>query len=208
MTLALPGIDALPPAHLRQAALGQWDTPPWLAERVAEELSLYDPRDSRVLEPSAGLGNVVEALLARGVREVVAVEVDPLRVAHLRSRFAGRPVVVVERDFLDVAHEWSSDDFDGIAGNPPYDQGADTEHLAAIAGIMCRGPLDVPASLLLRTVALHGQERGERVWSRVSARVMPSVERVAFGDEAGMIDVSVFALKRGASKLHIRRGRT
>ena len=202
MTLALPGIDTLPPVAMRQAALGQWDTPPWLAARVAEELSLWDVETAHVLEPSAGLGNVVAALLDRGVPRVTAIELDPLRVAHLRSRFDHR-VTVIEADFLDAAPLLG--DFDGIAGNPPYDSGADTAHLAAIADIICRSELGTMASLLLRTVALHGKERWERVWSRVSARPMPVVERVAFGEETGMIDVSVVAVRQGASGLHIRR---
>lgn len=200
----LPGVDTLPPEALRQTALSQWDTPPWLAEIVAGELPLWDEKAAHVLEPSAGLGNVVAALLARGVGMVTAVEIDPVRVAHLQARFAGCPVHVVCADFLDYATR-PDFDFDGIAGNPPYSDGDDTDHLAAIVDVMLRCDTGTAASLLLRTVALHGKERGERVWSRATARVMPVVERVAFGDETGMIDVSVMAIRRGASRLHIRR---
>ena len=201
MTLTLPGVDCLPPEALRQRALGQFDTPPWLAAKVAEELELWDAPTAHVLEPSAGLGNIVAAILARGVAHVTAVEIDPLRVAHLFERFEGQPVTVVHADFLDYAGLCGP--FSGIAGNPPYDDGADTAHLAAIAELLCLNHSH--ASLLLRTVALHGIERGERVWSRVQARVMPVVERVAFGETTGMIDVSVFAVRPGRSKLHIRR---
>lgn len=203
-TLALPHVDTLPPEHARSSALSQFDTPPWLAVHVAAELYLWDVETAHVLEPSAGTGNVVQALLDRGVARVTAVELDPLRVAHLRERFASAPVDVICADFLAVADQLG-DHFDGIAGNPPYSKGADTEHLAAIADVMLRCEFGVMASLLLRTVAQHGKERWERVWSRVTPRVMPVEERVAFWDETGMIDVSVFAIRRGRSALHIRR---
>lgn len=199
MTLALPGIDRLPPERLRQRALGQWDTPPWLAAAIVRDLGDRNGRIDgfHVLEPSAGLGNIVEAALSAGAGGVTAVELDPLRVAHLRARFAGRPVTVILGDFLDVAT--SLQPVDLIAGNPPYDDGADSDHLAAIADLILRSEsrVDPVASLLLRTVAMHGRDRFARVWSKVCIEhIAPVVERVAFGEEAGLIDVSIFSIRR------------
>ncbi len=214
MTLALPGIDALPPPSLRQTALGQWDTPPDIARAIVAEV---DVGDAYVLEPSAGLGNVVEAALEAGAAFVTAVEIDPARVVHLRRRFPSR-VEVIECDFLLLAPTLPH--YDAIVGNPPYDKGADSAHLAAIADCIERWATETanppsPASLLLRTVALHSAERwdGEGtehrgVWSRLGVtRLRPLVQRVAFGEEAGKIDVSIFRLDRHSrgSIEHLRR---
>jgi 23S rRNA (adenine-N6)-dimethyltransferase len=53
-----------------------------------------------VLDIGAGRGVITEALLSEGAR-VIAVELHPERVRHLRQRF-GRRVVVVEADAGDL----------------------------------------------------------------------------------------------------------
>lgn len=194
--LVLPGIEqvdgiVLPPPAWRPKALCQWFTP----EAVAKSLvACVDVRGRLVLEPSAGDGAIVQALLDAGAQGVMAVEIDPILCDRLRERFEGQPVAVVCADFLQVPLRVIRG-FQVIVGNPPYDDGTDTEHLARIAELLCGLPqFPAPrAALLLRTVALHGSERWERVWSRVSvAALYPVVERVAFGAEAGKIDVSQF----------------
>lgn len=189
--LTLPGVDTLPPAHLRQAALGQWDTPP---DRAAQLVDLVAVEGATVLEPSAGRGNIVAALLDAGAERVVAVEVDPARVAHLRRRFSRSRVEVIESDFLAFRPE---QEFTIAVGNPPYDRGNDTRHVAHLLTMVDE------AALLLRTVFLHGKERRELIWSRCRLRSLePCAERVAFGDEAGMIDVSLFHIERCAPAVH------
>jgi predicted RNA methylase len=198
VTLALPGFEA--PCDL---ALSQYDTPPALAAALCDLIPL---RGACVLEPSAGRGNVVAAALDAGAEHVIAVELDPKRCAVLRDRFAreiaaGR-VEVIERSFLDVR----ADDLGGqvyvIVGNPPYDDGADTEHVAHMLSLVAP---DGDLALLLRTVFLHGQERRELIWSRVGVRSLEPVSaRVKFGEEAGKIDVSLFHLvpRRSDELLH------
>lgn len=188
-------INALAPFR----ALGQWFTPPWLATEIA---NLINVRDRSVLEPSAGDGAIVEALIAAGARDVMAVELDPAMCTKLRDRFAGRPVRVIEGDFLTVEIDPAS--FDCIVGNPPYDKGADSLHLARIADLIEAHERVVSfdvceAALLLRTVVLHGGKRYERVWSRLAVRSLRAcADRIPFlaagGEpaEAGKIDVSVF----------------
>lgn len=70
-----------------------------------------------VVEIGPGRGALTERLLERAAR-VVAIEVDPGLAAHLRSRFAGAPLTVIERDVLavDLAQFGPA----VIAGNLPY----------------------------------------------------------------------------------------
>jgi predicted RNA methylase len=174
--------------------LSQWFTPPWLA---AEVVALLDVRGLVVLEPSAGDGAIVEELLAAGAREVVAVEIDPVMADKLRARFAGRPVRVICADFLTV--ELDVCEFDAVAGNIPYDKGADTQHLTRLVGIL--EPREIEAAILMRTVTVHSAKRYERVWKRLAVRhIRACVDRIPFplgggpvGD-AGKIDVSIFRI--------------
>lgn len=187
MTLSLPGLE-----RPNDAALSQFDTPPALAAAIVD---LVDVENLVVLEPSAGRGNLVGAILDAGADKVIAIEVDPARCAVLRGRFeteiAARRVEVIEASFLDVRPE-DVEHVSAIVANPPYDDGADTEHVAH----MLRFATDADLALLLRTVFLHGQERRERIWSRVAIRALEPVSaRVKFGSEAGKIDVSLFHLQ-------------
>jgi 23S rRNA (adenine-N6)-dimethyltransferase len=54
-----------------------------------------------VLDIGAGHGALTAELVERGAR-VIAVELHPARVRHLRRRFAGRPVTVVQADALSM----------------------------------------------------------------------------------------------------------
>lgn len=185
MTLSLPGME--PPC---EPALSQFDTPPPLAAALCE---LVSPAGRVVLEPSAGRGNLVAAALDAGAARVIAVELDPVRCAVLRDRFASAPVMVIEGSFLDVRLADLARAPDVVLGNPPYDDGADTDHVAHMLTFLAER---ARLGLLLRTVFLHGQERRERIWSRVELRALEPVSaRVKFGEESGKIDVSLFELE-------------
>jgi 16S rRNA (adenine1518-N6/adenine1519-N6)-dimethyltransferase len=71
-----------------------------------------------VIEIGPGRGALTERLLKRAAR-VVAVEVDPYLVRHLRGKFAGEPrLEVVEADVLETdLTAWGPA---SIAGNLPY----------------------------------------------------------------------------------------
>ena len=71
-----------------------------------------------MIEIGPGRGALTEKLLRRAAR-VVAIEIDPILVEHLRTRFAGEPrLEIVHADVLDTdLGRWGSAP---IAGNLPY----------------------------------------------------------------------------------------
>lgn len=97
-----------------------YPTPPTLASHVVDLLGTVKGR--RVLEPSAGLGALVEPLLARGAA-VTAVEFDPARARYLEARYKPAGAIVRAGDFLGYGPAEAAEDgglFDAVAMNPPF----------------------------------------------------------------------------------------
>jgi predicted RNA methylase len=95
--------------------LSQWHTPMPLARKLAQ----WVPPTARVLEPSAGAGNLIRALLERGhpANLIHAVELDRRWCEVLVRDFPG--IEVIHGDFLRLG--MSRDAFDVCAMNPPFE---------------------------------------------------------------------------------------
>lgn len=155
-TLTLPGVDVLPRMDARQRELSQWWTPPDIAARLVE-LAMDGLRFPAVIEPSAGSGVLVDAVLAvRPMASITAVELDPAWAARLRERH-GDGVRLVDGDFLSASLAPAA----VVVMNPPYENGLDGRFLERAMELAPR------VVALLRLNALVGQERHERVWSRI-----------------------------------------
>lgn len=101
-------------------------TPPALAAVLADLLAqrLVDDEPVRILEPSAGDGSLIDAVLAcLPLAQITAVEKDSLAADALRVKYAADPRVrVVTADFAaftDDEHEHAGG-FDGVLMNPPF----------------------------------------------------------------------------------------
>lgn len=101
-------------------------TPPEVARRVVE---LADIQSGEcVLEPSAGTGNLVQAVIDSGVdTEILAYEINQALCSQLARKHPSYRVQVRQADFLEVT------DFQGqypkIIMNPPFKDGADIKHI-------------------------------------------------------------------------------
>lgn len=117
------------------AAPQLFPTPPELARRV---IGLADIRPGqRVLEPSAGTGNlckaVIDAFTGCDCGRIVAVEInhalaDNLRTIRNATLYANEDNYDIRcADFLECDGELG--DFDRIVMNPPFERGADIKHI-------------------------------------------------------------------------------
>jgi 23S rRNA (adenine-N6)-dimethyltransferase len=88
-------------------------TDEWAARIVADAAVLPG---ELVLDIGAGRGPLTAELVERGAR-VIAVELHPIRAEHLRQRFAGRPVTVVQADAVSL--RLPRRPF-RVAASPPY----------------------------------------------------------------------------------------
>jgi protein-L-isoaspartate O-methyltransferase len=97
-------------------------TPPDLAARLVELANLHEGH--RILEPSAGTGNLVRAIRAVAPDAAIdAVEISP-ELAPLSQKWA---TSIRCADFLELNGELGT--FDRIIMNPPFTNGADIKHI-------------------------------------------------------------------------------
>lgn len=109
-------------------------TPPALAARVAD---LADVRPGmRVLEPSAGTGNLIAALAPWERLHITAVEIDHNVFCALTKRFAAISAACCA-DFLTLGDGLGL--FDRIIMNPPFRRGADIKHIEHAATKLAPG---------------------------------------------------------------------
>ena len=112
-----------------------YPTPKILAKRMLEKIKGHP---KRILEPSAGKGDLVDAILDHfdgyrmGRAEVFCIEADPVLQATLR----GSRHTVIDSDFLEFA---GPDKFDALVMNPPFSEG--DKHLLKAIDIMYRGEI-------------------------------------------------------------------
>ena len=99
-----------------------FQTPPELAARVIAAAGVQ--AGDRVLEPSAGLGRLIDCL-PRCVK--VAIEIAPQCAAELFTQ-EREDLTLLQRDFLTVQPE-EVGTFDAVVMNPPFHMRADVKHI-------------------------------------------------------------------------------
>lgn len=102
-----------------------FQTPPEIAARLVAVLHLKP--GARILEPSAGLGRLLDALKPCQPSEIVAVELAPDCARELFTQDR-QGVTIKQRDFLTVTPE-ESGLFDAVVMNPPFHLRADIRHI-------------------------------------------------------------------------------
>jgi len=123
----------------------------------------------RVLEPSAGTGNIVREI-EKTDAAVVAVEIDPRLSNALRD---STPRVnrrdVRHGDFAELAAGLGS--FDAVVMNPPFSQ--EIDHVRAAFGLLYEGGVLVAvmsAGVKFRSDAKHAEFR---VWAEARGTIEP-----------------------------------
>jgi ribosomal RNA adenine dimethylase len=108
----------------------QFFTPAPLAREMVSMADLEG--DSRVLEPSAGMGAIAD-VIRLNTENVVLIESDPVCCQHLRE--SGYPAVI-EADFLKERPKNYQSPFDAVIMNPPFSNGQDVTHVLHACGFL------------------------------------------------------------------------
>lgn len=107
-------------------------------EIAAQLVGLLNLRPGcQVLEPSAGLGNLIRAVLPFGPSKLTAVETAPQCAAEL-YRMEHEGLTLIQRDFLTVTTE-EIGFFDAVLMNPPFHMRADIRHIKHAESFLRRG---------------------------------------------------------------------
>ena len=103
-----------------------FQTPPAIAEQLVDLLDIG--ASDMVLEPSAGLGRLLDAIMPRKPAGVWAVEINADCEKELRNNYACPSVKTFHQDFL----AWKASvfiPFDAVAMNPPFHNMQDILHI-------------------------------------------------------------------------------
>jgi len=102
-----------------------FQTPADVAQRMAQ---ILNPKPgARILEPSAGLGRLLDALAPFQPSEIVAVEMAPQCAGELFQQ-EREGVTIKQRDFLMCTPE-ELGTFDAVLMNPPFHMRSDIKHI-------------------------------------------------------------------------------
>jgi len=179
--LATRHADGTAPAAV--SAFQLFQTPPDLAARMVAMAGLTDGH--RVLEPSAGLGRILDAIASDPARvDVVAVEQSPDCCRHLYQQ--RRACTLKQGDFLALANSGTLGTFDRVVMNPPFTRGLDYSHtIAAVQLLRPNGRLvglcyDGAKTARIQSMATH--------WERIAPG--------AFRESGTMAGVCLFAIDK------------
>lgn len=107
------------------AAPQLFPTPPAIARQMVEAAELRS--GICVLEPSAGTGNLVQAILDEVDTEVLGYEINPALCSHLSRTFPSHKLAVRQMDFLEATEFQGC--YERIIMNPPFKNGEDIKHI-------------------------------------------------------------------------------
>lgn len=111
----LPDVDERPARRQASTAVSKdlqyYPTPRAVAERLAADVYVRD--GERVLEPSCGCGRLMDALRSSGAKDILGIEVDPIRAAAAEAK--GHRVQIA--NFLETVPVPA---FDHVVMNPPF----------------------------------------------------------------------------------------
>lgn len=162
-------------------------TPLWLARRMAGWMI---SRDSLVLEPCCGRGDLLQGLIDVGhdPARILAVERDPRQARYARDRFEGR-VAVIEGNFFDLE---LAPKFGAVLGNFPFEN---NQHMH----FTVRSLQLAPAVTAVYPVTFeYTQERDRELWATTGLVTHRALlpERVEYADDGGKFESVVLRIMR------------
>jgi hypothetical protein len=112
-------------------------TPQELAERMADEI-IFDKHKMDILEPSAGHGSLIDAVLGRNedvTKTFDAIELSELNESILRDKYKhlGTQVLINQNDFLSIEFDKK---YDLIIANPPFTKNQDIDHVRKMYSLL------------------------------------------------------------------------
>lgn len=173
--------------------MGFFATPAVLSASLVEAANVTE--DSVVLEPSAGSGRILDALIDQGVRHVIAVELDQKRARALKGFYtANWGYRVEEMDFLDFV---ADEPIDAVVMNPPFGKvgkGDHLDHIDHAYGMLAKGGTLV--SVLPAGVKFRSDKRTKAFRSRFSHGTIEDLPDDAFKESGTKVRTVMLKVTR------------
>jgi len=111
-------------------------TPKAVVEKMLSKIEINE--NSRILEPSAGNGNILKELVKYNPKSIVAVEIQDKFADELDSIIFGfKESLVIIDDFMEVKfNDLSNVKFNTIIANPPFTKQQDIKHFMRMLELM------------------------------------------------------------------------
>ncbi len=183
-----PRFDALRARHdngtapRAVVAFNLFQTPADIAAQMAKALDLK--QGARILEPSAGLGRLLDAVTPYEPSEIVAVENAPQCAAELFNQNRPR-VTIKQRDFLTLTPD-DLGTFDAVIMNPPFHLRADIRHIFHARSFLKPGGI-------LAALCMNTQHRTEQL--KPIAATWEVLPDKAFKAEGTNISAAILTMK-------------
>lgn len=165
------------------SAFQLFQTPPEIAFRLASLLHLKPGAD--ILEPSAGLGRLLDAAKAFQPGRMVAVEIAPqcAKELFLQER---ENVQILQRDFLEVSPN-ETGLFDAVLMNPPFHIRSDIRHILHALNFLKPGGR-------LAAICMTGPHRTEQLKPLASEWI--ELPRGSFQDSGTNLSVTLLTIDK------------
>lgn len=181
--------------------MGFFATPPQLAIDLVD-MAEIKPNHS-VLEPSAGSGAIIDALIDRGVAHITAIELDHYRNEQMRKFYAsmkhGAAEIVTVQHPCDFMNYEPDEPFDRVVMNPPFGKVGKGDHLDhvfhAFTMLDAHGVLVsvLPAGVKFRTDKRHKEFRD---WFAEHHGVLSDLPDNAFKSSGTSVRTCVLQVRR------------
>lgn len=160
----------------QQQTFQSFNTPPGVASQMMEWADLT--AGDKVLEPSAGTGNLIRAAMAHGIfqSDITAVEIDEKKASALKCLCA---------DFLACNGDLGK--FDKVLMNPPFTRGADIAHIQHALKFLAPGG---------RLVAICGNGPKQREALQPIADQWIDLEPGAFKESGTNVSAAILVMNR------------
>lgn len=160
-------------------------TPPALAKRLVEEADIQ--AGHYVLEPSAGHGAIVKAVLeTQPDVHLTAVDINPEACRELEKL----GIAVYEADFLRL--NLKKGDFDRIVMNPPFTKDQDIAHVSRALELLA------PGGVLVAIVGPDLRRQGMRRILASGSSEITDIEAGAFKESGTMIATTMIHITKDA----------
>ncbi len=169
-------------------------TPREIGDRMCEMAEINE--HSRVLEPSAGEGALVKAIIAAGAQSVYCVELNPAMIMDLEKLSCADTIVAVHcGDFL-AAGLGEKINMDRVVMNPPFSRQQDIDHIREAYNVLALG--GVLVSIVSESPFFRTNKKSTEFceWLRDKVVDVVQLPEGAFKSSGTMVRARIIKLKK------------